>query len=110
MIQENTIKEKPINYSSKKSVSVDNYTDRMASYAAIIGRAIACGVDPTQSLTRVGDWMDGWFVSLNISSKMRTSDLFIFMQGTEYHMKQQSGNSQDTCGDAINTFNSIRWP
>lgn len=98
-------------YSKKQSVSVDAYTDRMASYAAVIGRAIACGAEPNQALTRVGSWMDGWFSGLNVNSKMQAAYLTIFMEGTKYHMtQQQEGNSPDSCSSALSTFNSIRWP
>lgn len=97
--------------SNKNLTSIDTYTDKMASYAAVIGRGAACGGDPNEPLTRVGSWMDEWFADLNVSPKMQSNYLVIFMQGTEYHMKQQqAGNSPDSCSSALNTFNSIRWP
>lgn len=84
------------------------YTDKMANYATIIGRATACGADPTQKLNEVGKWMDNWFDELNLSQNMRNSYLNIFMQGTEHHLlQQQSGKSPDSCSSALKAFNSL---
>jgi hypothetical protein len=100
-----------ISDSNKKTAQISIYTDRMASYAAVIGRATACGANPKTALSKVGAWMDRWFSQLNISSKMQSTYLTIFMQGTEFHMNQQQvGNTPDSCNSALNTFNSIRWP
>ncbi|HEJ2459234.1 TPA: hypothetical protein SLZ51_003659 [Vibrio cholerae] len=108
----------PLNVSTsinsvKKEVINDEtvLTDKMASYATIIGRAAACGVDTENELRMVGKWIDSWFDDLNVSTKMRTMYLSIFMQGTEYHMNQQlSGNSPDSCQSAIKAFNTVNWP
>lgn len=84
------------------------YTDQMANYATIIGRATACGADPTRELEKVGGWMDQWFDELNLSQQMRASYLNIFMEGTKYHLLQQkSGDSPDTCKSALKAFNSL---
>ena len=84
------------------------YTDQMANYATIIGRATACGADPTKELERVGIWMEQWFDELNLNQKMRATYLNIFREGTKYHLLQQkSGNTPDTCKSVIKTFNSL---
>ncbi|EJL6401119.1 hypothetical protein NMR73_004200, partial [Vibrio navarrensis] len=86
-------------------------TDKMASYATIIGRATACGADTENELRMVGRWMDSWFDDLNVNTKMRAVYLSIFMQGVEHHMNQQlSGNSPDSCKSAMKAFNTINWP
>jgi len=104
-------KKPSVKVADKKAKNINAYTDRMASYAAIIGRATACGANPKNALSKVGAWMDRWFSELNITTKMQSSYLIIFMQGTEFHMnQQQTGKSPDTCKDAMHTFNIIRWP
>lgn len=93
-----------VNATQKES----DYTNQMANYATIIGRAAACGADPSDALSRVGSWMDDWFDKLNLSSTMRSTYLNIFMQGTEHHLhQQQQGTSPDSCGSVLSTFNSI---
>lgn len=85
-------------------------TDKMASYATIIGRAVACSAETEMELRQVGHWMDGWFDELNISHKMRSMYLSIFMKGTKYHMNQQlSGDSPDSCQSALRAFNAVNW-
>ena len=104
-------KKTSVKVSNKKSKKINAYTDRMASYATIIGRATACGASPQKALAKVGSWIDRWFSELNINPKMQSTYLTIFMQGTEFHMnQQQAGNTPDSCNSALNTFNSIRWP
>ena len=89
----------------------DRYTNMMANYGTIIGRATACGIDPTREIQQVGVWMDRWFNKLEVSQKMRSMYLSIFMQGTEHHMNQQKqGNSPDTCISVAQTFKNMRWP
>jgi hypothetical protein len=84
------------------------YTNQMANYATIIGRATACGSDPTKELKKVGVWMDQWFDELNLSQKMRATYLNIFMEGTKHHLLQQkSGNSPDTCKSVQKAFRSL---
>lgn len=101
--QANKKREEALQVTTVKSTKpVDYYTDRMASYATVIGRATACGTDPSARITQVGEWMDRWFDDLDISKAMRSAYLGIFMAGTEHHMNQQKdGKSPDTCDDAV---------
>lgn len=93
---------------SRSVLSESDYTNQMASYATIIGRATACGIDPTKKINDVGRWMDEWFNQLNISQKQRATYLTIFMKGTEYHMNEQlNGNSPDSCTSVKRVYNSI---
>ena len=84
------------------------YTNQMANYATIIGRAAACGADPTKEIDKVAGWMDQWFDELNLSQKMRATYINIFMEGAKHHLLQQkSGNSPDTCKSALKAFRSL---
>ncbi|MGK0273605.1 MAG: hypothetical protein ACI88H_004287 [Cocleimonas sp.] len=101
----------PINKSNTAVLKEEDYTDKMASYATIIGRATACGINPEREITRVGKWMDRWFDTLNLSENMRASYLNIFMSGTEHHMNQQkNGDTPDSCRSVINSFDNTQWP
>ncbi len=91
--------------------SIDEYTDKMASYATLLGRAAACNINIESEIEKVGFWMDSWFDSLNIQNKERSMYLLTFMNGTEFHAKQQlSGQSPDNCEQVIRAFRNTRWP
>ncbi len=82
--------------------------DKMTSYATLIGRAIACGVDTTYAMKRVGKWMDRTFPP---GSKDQRIYLPIFAGGVKYHAQQQaSGNSPDTCSQIKRVFPTVNWP
>ncbi|RYU47067.1 hypothetical protein [Aliivibrio finisterrensis] len=87
------------------------YTDTMATYAALIGRANACGVNIDGNLARVGNWMDEWFNVLDLSNQMKTTYIAIFMQGIQYHSNQQlNGNTPDNCTSVIKAYKTSKWP
>lgn len=82
--------------------------DRLTTYAVIIGRAIACGVDTNDAMRRVGAWMDRKFPP---GSSDQKTYLPIFMNGVEYHAAQQAnGKSPDTCAQVKSTFRKMQWP
>ncbi|WP_217513134.1 hypothetical protein [Vibrio metschnikovii] len=91
--------------------STDKYTDKMASYATLLGRAAACKINIEVEMEKVGLWMDSWFDSLNIKNKERSMYLLTFMNGAELHAKQQlSGKSPDSCEQVKRAFKNTRWP
>lgn len=82
--------------------------DRLTTYAVIIGRAIACGVDTDDAMRRVGAWMDVKFPPRSSDQKIY---LPIFMEGVKYHAEQQAnGKSPDTCSQVRSTFRKMQWP
>jgi len=82
--------------------------DKLTSYAVILGRAIGCGINTDYEMRRVGAWMDKKFPP---GSSDQKTYLPIFMQGLQYHAKQQSnGNSPDSCSQVRKTFNRMQWP
>lgn len=82
--------------------------DRLTTYAVIIGRAVACGVDTGDAMQRVGAWMDNKFPP---GSSDQKTYLPIFMNGVMYHADQQAnGKSPDTCSQVTNAFRKTQWP
>lgn len=81
--------------------------DKMTTYAVILGRSIACGIDTDFAMRRVGAWVDRTFP---LGSSDQKSYLPVFVIGLEYHAKQQSsGKSPDTCTQIKRTFNGMQW-
>jgi hypothetical protein len=103
-----------VNGSQQQRVSQDSesqFTDKMATYATIAGRATACGKDMQKETEVVGKWMDSEFDRLNLSNKMRSTYLMTFAEGMTLHMQEQlAGNSPDTCESLQSTLNDFPWP
>ena len=86
----------------------DSDIDKLTTYAVILGRAIGCGIKTEYESRRVGAWMDKTFPP---GSSDQKTYLPIFIQGLQYHAKQQStGNSPDSCSQVRKTFNNMPWP
>jgi hypothetical protein len=86
--------------------ATDEDVDRLTTYAVVLGRAIACGVDVKDASSRVGSWMDRTF-----SNKEKAMYLAIFAEGMKYHAEQQrAGRSPDSCTSVRNSFAKIPWP
>lgn len=82
--------------------------DRLTTYAVVLGRATACGVDTSVGAQRVGAWMDR--VMPPGSADQRTF-LPIFVEGTQMHARRQaSGQSPDTCAQVRTTYARMVWP
>lgn len=81
-------------------------TDQMTTYAVIIGRASACGIDTGNASERVGTWMDRTF-----TGSERGQMLKIFMMGMEREARaQKEGRSPDSCSAVRRTLNGFPWP
>ena len=75
--------------------------DAMTSYAVILGRSIACGVDTAEAARRVGVWMGG-------AGPTYTKTM---MDGIALHAKMQSdGRSPDSCSTVRRGFADTAWP
>lgn len=91
--------------------SESQFTDKMATYATIAGRATACGIDMQKETEVVGEWMDTEFNRLNLTNKMRAAYLVLFTEGMTHHMQEQlAGNSPDTCKNIKSTLKGFPWP
>lgn len=82
--------------------------DKLTTYATILGRAAACGIDTSDAVARVGAWMDMRFPPGSDDQKIY---LPIFIEGARHHAIQQSnGNSPDSCSTVQYQFNKVPWP
>ncbi|WP_302356715.1 hypothetical protein [Alcaligenes sp. YSL9] len=80
--------------------------DRLTTYAIVLGRAAACGVEVEAESKRVGGWMDRRF-----SKSDQQVYLPIFFEGARIAaLDQSNGTSPESCSDAIKVFNRFTWP
>ena len=80
----------------------------MTTYAVILGRAAACGINTQEASKRVGKWFDNTF---QIDSSTHTTYLKIFIYGIERHaIEQKEGRSPDSCSNILKTYPTITWP
>jgi len=82
--------------------------DTLTSYATLLGRAVACGVDILPATKRVGAWMDRTFPPGSPDQKVA---LIVMTEGMKYHAEQQrAGRSPDSCETVRREFGLVRWP
>jgi len=82
--------------------------DKMTTYAVILGRSTACGVDTSDASRKVGRWLDRKFPP---GSRDQQTYLPIFSEGMLYHAKQQqAGKSPDNCQGIRRAYSKMRWP
>jgi hypothetical protein len=80
--------------------------DALTTYAVLLGRAVACGVDTDDASRRVGRWMDKRF-----TPEDQKTYLPVFAIGTRYHAQmQKDGKSPDSCAKVRSEFAKIPWP
>ncbi len=105
-----TIKEtsnKPSANTAYRSVTSENI-NKMTTYAVVLGRAVACGIDTSDETKRVGSWMDRIFPP---GSKDQRIYLPIFMGGVQLNAKKQAnGESPDSCNTVRNEYFKMPWP
>lgn len=93
-------------FSAQSYAVSDADIDRLTTYAIVLGRAAACGVDVERESERVGGWIDRRF-----SKSDQQVYLPIFFQGAQMAASDQSsGRSPESCSDAIKSFNRFTWP
>ena len=82
--------------------------DKLTTYAVILGRATACGINTKEASSKVGAWMDRTFPP---GSSDQMTYLPILMSGMQYNAQQQaSGNSPDSCSAVLRAFNAMHLP
>lgn len=85
-----------------------DHIDRVSTYAVLIGRGAACGVDVSEPARRVGVWLDR--VAPPGSAAQRTLLPMLTQQG-QYHAQQQaSGRSPDDCATVARAIARFQWP
>ena len=91
---------------SATSYSYDSRdTNTLAIYAALSGRAAACGVKMDDEMRRVGWWIDGTF------GADRGTYLKIFVLGMQDNAKRQSsGATGESCATVREQFAKVVWP
>lgn len=84
------------------------HIDRVSTYAVLIGRGAACGIDVSEPARRVGVWLDR--VAPPGSAAQRTLLPMLTQQG-QYHAQQQaSGRSPDDCATVARAIARFQWP
>jgi hypothetical protein len=71
------------------------------TYAAMLGRATACGVDTTEMLDKVGRWMGdaGPVIAIAVAERIQREAAL-----------QHSGKTPDTCAAVRQTVSKVTWP
>ncbi|WP_165191653.1 hypothetical protein [Caulobacter soli] len=88
--------------------SMTSLIDRVTTYAVLVGRGAACGVDISGPSERVGAWMDRVAPP---GSQAQLTLLPMFMQQSRYHASQQaSGQSPDDCSTVQRAVQTYPWP
>lgn len=88
--------------------SMHDHIDRVSTYAVLIGRGAACGIDTRGPAGRVGAWLDR--VAPPGSAAQQTL-LPMLMQQSRYHAEQQaSGNTPDDCATVARAIRGHPWP
>jgi len=81
-------------------------TDRLTTYAVVLGRCIGCGFDMEDQSRRVGSWLDQTF-----AGKERQQMLKIFIIGMEREARaQHEGKSPDSCRALRRSCADFPWP
>jgi hypothetical protein len=81
--------------------------DKLTTYATILGRASACGLESDGPSRRVGAWVDRTFSS----GEDRKMAIGIFTQGAQYAAQMQAkGRTPDSCAEVTRSFRSMPWP
>ena len=86
----------------------DADVDKLTTYAVMLGRGLACGVDTTGASKKVGAWLNRIAPP---GSKDQQIYLPLLMQGMMYHgERQKEGKNPDSCATVHRVFGQIPWP
>ena len=90
------------------NASMPPLIDKVSTYAVLIGRGAACGVDISGPSERVGAWLDRVAPP---GSQAQLMLLPMFMQQSRYHAAQQAGGqSPDDCSTVQRAVQTYPWP
>lgn len=85
-----------------------DHIDRVTTYAVLIGRGAACGVDVSGPARRVGVWLDR--VAPPGSAAQQTLLPMLTQQGQHHAQQQASGRSPDDCATVARAIARFQWP
>ena len=89
-----------------KSSFTDSDTDRVTTYATILGGAIAGGYDTKPQMARIGRWIDNSF-----DGSRRGTLTEVLVRGLEYSASmQKAGRSPDICSAVGATLRNLTLP
>ncbi len=81
-------------------------SDRLTTYAVVLGRASGCGVNITREGKQVGAWLNR-----NTSGADQDAMNMLFMGGImESRDAQMAGRSLDDCEQVRTSFSRFNWP
>ena len=90
----------------RQGISPDN-SDRMATYATVLGRAIGCHIN----VTVAGDKVGGWLKRVTAPGADESNMTVIFMSGViAARDAQRGGRSPDDCDAVRENFDKVSWP
>lgn len=76
--------------------------DKMTTYAVMLGRGVACGVNVEDAARRVGAWLD---------SALPRQYIPMFVTGMKHHADlQRAGKTPDSCSTVIANFRNFPFP
>jgi hypothetical protein len=81
--------------------------ERLTTYAAVIGQAVACGADTSEATRAVGRWMDTTF---GRASRAQHSYLVMFASELRFQAQQQKEKRPESCSPVLRRFDSFVWP
>jgi hypothetical protein len=82
--------------------------DQLVAYAAILGRAKACGEEIREPLGRVGTWIEDRFPN---GSRDQAKYVPTFLSMMEFHaQRQEAGAGPTDCNAVRRAFAGVRWP
>lgn len=82
--------------------------DHLTTYAVVIGRGIACGVNTSGATQRISLWFDRVFTQ---GTNQYKNYMLTYSQGIQMNaVMQRNGKSPDSCSQVKATFDSFPWP
>lgn len=85
-----------------------DHIEKISTYAVLIGRGAACGVNTSAPAAKVGAWLDRVAPP---GSKAQMTLLPMLMEQSHYHAQlQKNGQSPDDCATVARAIVSFPWP
>ena len=98
----------PIQASPAARDPMYDHIDKVSTYAVLIGRGAACGVNTSAPAAKVGAWLDSVAPP---GSQAQMTLLPMLMEQSRYHAQQQkNGQSPDNCATVARAIAGFHWP
>ena len=93
---------------SQVFAATEEDVDKLTTYAVIVGRAIACGIDTENEMREIGAWMDKRFPP---GSNDQSTYLIVFTHAVKLSAEmQRDGKSPDSCSKVRRLYSQMPWP